>query len=187
VGKQGYEDKFDDVVSYIELKLSEKRERRRIRNDGDLRKLFEELDSSRRGGEKRMSKAFMDELLDTNAAQQAKGKILPTGEYLQKTKKNDELRHFRINSRFDGGMKNWRLFTYASNGDDLVKENKLDRTLEKGERKRALGKDVYYYKRRNGTTSQAVKSYGKRGTIRFHDVNTGQFVGKHRIKEEDDE
>lgn len=187
MAKNTYDDKFVDVMQYAELQLSEEHQKRRIRNDGDLRKLFEELDRKRQGGDKRMSEGFITKLVQSTNGRNAIGKVLPTGEYINQAKNTSAARMFRMNTKMEGGISQWRTFTYGGGSTQeppTVPQRQPAFFEAKAQYYRDQGKDVYPYTRKDGMESAAVKARVKgKGVPRFRDVVTGRFTPKGAIRE----
>lgn len=65
-----FEEKFDDVMQYVKVRLDGKGQAVKIRDEQDLKELIERLDDTRRDqqGEKRMSKSFIDGIVSSRKA-----------------------------------------------------------------------------------------------------------------------
>jgi hypothetical protein len=204
-----YSDRFQDVMSYVEVKLAEKREKRVIKSKEDLKKLFRELDAERKGGEKRFTEEFLNELVETREAEKitrGRGTIIPDGHYSKESGHADHYRIIQRNLRTGGG---WHTRGYASNTSS---QTTIPQS-EKAQAARNRGAVLYPYhnpqKRRSGY-AVVVVTYRKRGRSerpnrrdkgqlgakrvirrepvpqkRYRDTETGRFVSaKHIIEEE---
>jgi hypothetical protein len=67
---KNYEERFDDVMKYVKIRVEGQGSKIKVRDKQDLRQIFERLDASRtdKSGSPRMSKNFIDKLLQTRRA-----------------------------------------------------------------------------------------------------------------------
>lgn len=73
--KGKYDDAFQSVMQYVEIRLDGAGKRIKIKDKQDLKTLFERLDASRQDkkGDKRMSPGFIQRLLETKSAERVLG------------------------------------------------------------------------------------------------------------------
>lgn len=153
--KDGYDDKFDDVMQYVEMRLDERGKRVKVRDKEDLRRSLILLETERKDSKNspRMSKEFIQKILNTRSAQEKIGKTLG---------KFGSLTTFR---RQEGT-------TLEPTGEDA----KLAKEL------RQQGKDVYRYD--GGYAVKKIITRDGKRVFGFADVRTGKFIQKKRLRED---
>lgn len=75
--RTNYDDKFDDVMKYAEMKVDAKGVKIKIRDKEDLRRLFEMIDrKNKQQGRPRLSRDFIDKIIDTHSAKNYVGETI---------------------------------------------------------------------------------------------------------------
>jgi hypothetical protein len=120
--KDNYDDKFDDVMKYVELHLNEEGSKVRIRNKDDLKVLMEQLDKKRKGGDKRLTSDFIESVLRSRRADAMVGKMVGkfgTTRELSTPKKTERQERLKTNEyRYEKGTA--VKATYKINGKTVV-------------------------------------------------------------------
>lgn len=159
-----YDDKFEDVMTYANAKLSQLGTIKTIRSEKDLRSVLQELNNleARKSKSPRMSEEFVEKIINTTSASKSKGLRLGA------------VKPGLFRSAFHGFLKGRRP-ALATSRDDAPRQETIGAgglSAEELKQYRAQGRELYTY-----DGGVAVKEV-RRGSIWFRDARTGRYLSR---------